>query len=256
MRPRPAGAPVAACSTTISTRRRRPSQGSCGQSGCRSPLTRPSQTCAASTRCATVWPDRSGNTRSNSRSFAPQTLASRSAIGIGLPSASWSCARLSARMSSVSVQCTSTAASPSARSPSSMRRARSACPASTASPSLNTSYLATFSTAEWTCSKLSSPGPYRSASFCTSWCAASRLPSTRSAKNASVRCPASPAPTRWSCAARRWAIHTGRALRSTGSTRTVTPARSSASNQALDCWARSSLGSCTRVTRSALRLRQ
>ena len=57
-------------------------------------------------------------------------------------------------------------------------------------------------------------------SFWISWCAASRLPSTRSAKKASARCPSAPAATCWPCAARRAAIHGGSALRSTGSTRT------------------------------------
>ena len=63
---------------------------------------------------------------------------SRSAIGSGLPAATASLQRRSARMSSASVQCTSTAASPSARRPSSMRSTRETWPASTASPSLKT----------------------------------------------------------------------------------------------------------------------
>jgi hypothetical protein len=57
------------------------------------------------------------------------------------------------------------------------------------------------------------PAGYSSASFCTSWWAASKLPSTRSAKNCSVRCPASPDGTRCCCRDNRWAIHCGKALR-------------------------------------------
>jgi hypothetical protein len=71
--------------------------------------------------------------------LAPHTRASRSAIGIGLPCAVASFTRLSARMSSASVQWTSTGASPSARNPSSMRSTRAVWPASTASPNLKTS---------------------------------------------------------------------------------------------------------------------
>ena len=98
----------------ISTSRFKPSHGSSGQSGCFRPLTRPSQTCAACSSCASALSLNSGSTRSNNRSFTPQTRASRRASGSGLPAPSASLTRLSARMSSVSVQCTSTAASPSA----------------------------------------------------------------------------------------------------------------------------------------------
>jgi hypothetical protein len=50
----------------------------------------------------------SGTARSNKRSLTPHTRASRKAIGRGLPLPIASRTRLSARMSSASVQCTST----------------------------------------------------------------------------------------------------------------------------------------------------
>jgi hypothetical protein len=102
-------------------------------------LTRPSQTLAASSQWASWWSASSGTARSNSFSFTPQTRASFSAIGSGLPASSAARTRRSARMSSASVQCTSTGASPSARRPSSMRSARATWPSRMASPSLKTS---------------------------------------------------------------------------------------------------------------------
>ena len=216
----------------------------------------PSHTLAASSRWAIWWSANIGSTRSKSFSFTPHAPAPFNAMGSGLPSSSALRARARTRMSSASVQCTSTGASPSARRPSSTRSARGTWPSQVASLSLLVSKRATLSTAASTCSKPSSPAGCSSASFCISWCAASRLPSTRSAKKAKVRWPSSPAFTRWPWRARRCANQAGKALRSSVSTRTVRPAWSSAVNQAaLICWY-SSRGHCTRVSTSSLRSSQ
>ncbi len=101
-------------------------------------------------------------------------------------------------------------------------------------------------------SKASSPGGNSRASFWISWCAASRLPSTRSAKNCRLRWPSTPGLTRWSCCARRCASQGASAPRSTGSSATVTPQRSSAPNQAPLRVALSRRGNSTSVSRSSL----
>ena len=124
-------------------------------------------------------------------------------------------------------------------------RARARSPASIASASCDTSKRATSSTASRTCSKASSPGGKSSASFWISWCAASRLPSTQSARNSSALRRA------LLLAREARADPRGSAARSTGKTLTTTPAAASAPNQAEFCPARSSRGSVTSVSVSS-----
>ena len=175
--------------------------------------------------------------RSKTRSFAPQTRASRSASGSGLPAPSASLTRFRPRMSSASVQCTSTARlALGLRRPSSMRSARAAWPASTASPRLEDVVAgdvedrrldlleARSRPADRAARASGSPGARRAG--------CPRPGRRRRRARAALRRRTA---TCWPCAASRSAIQRGSAWRSTGSTRIATPARSSAANQALDC---------------------
>ena len=78
---------------------------------------------------------------------------------------------------------TSVGSTSSPRRPSRIRSARAVWPRIAASPSCSTSKRALSATASTTVSAVIGPGGNSSASFSISWCAASRLPSTRSASS-------------------------------------------------------------------------
>jgi hypothetical protein len=109
---------------------------------------------------------------------------------------------------------------------------------------------ATSATARSTSSCASAPLGSSSASLSISCRAASRLPSQRSARNASVS-----RVTRCSLRASRSVSHAGSAARSSGVTATVAPAPASAANHADDCVVRSARGNVISVTLSGSRLR-
>ena len=116
-----------------------------------------------------------------------------------------------------------------------MRSARAAWPASTASPSLK-DVVAGDVEDRRSRSARSRARPADRAARASGFPGARRAGCLRRGRRRrrARAGPSSPAATCWPCAASRCAIHCGSALRSTGSTRTVTPAPSSAVNQALD----------------------
>ena len=142
-------------------------------------------------------------------------------------------------MSSASVQCTSTAASPSARRPSSMRSARATWPAEHGFAELEDVVARHvqhrgFDLLE---AQLAAPGAAAPASAVPG---ARRAGCLRRGRQRRPACAGRPRPpcTRWPWRARRCASQAGSAVRSTGlDAHGQTPAPSSAVNQAaLVCW--------------------